>query len=91
VDAARPADYYPGVSTFNEYMNWALVSLRFADHAPPAELAPMTEAIDRMMVGRGFVRFPELTRFLLPLYTNRKPGVTLADLYPEIVAWFERP
>lgn len=90
IDAKQPAGYYPGIATFNEYMNWALIDLYLADNAPAAELAPMMESVDRTMVGRGFTQFPAFSKFLVPLYTGRKPGTTLADLYPDIIAWFER-
>ena len=32
----------------------------------------------------------EFDRFLIDLYVSRKPGQTLADLYPQIIEWFER-
>ena len=91
VDAAKGKSYYPGLATFNEYMNWALVSLRLVDLAPPGELAGLIERIDRMMVeSRGFRRFREFDTFLVALYRARKPNETVADLYPQILDWFER-
>lgn len=91
VDSAMGPQYYPGGGTFNEYLNWALVNLRLADHAPAAERDTMIARVERMMVtGRGFPRFADFSRFLVPLYLNRPAGQTLADLYPEIIAWFER-
>jgi hypothetical protein len=91
VDASKGKSYYPGLATFNEYMNWALVSLRFVDLAPPAEVAGLIERIDRMMVeSRGFRRFREFDTFLVALYRGRQPGETIADLYPHILGWFER-
>ena len=72
-------------------MNWALVSLRLVDLAPPGELAGLIERIDRMMVeSRGFRRFREFDTFLVALYRARKPNETVADLYPQILDWFER-
>ncbi len=51
----------------------------------------MIASIDRMMVqNRGFIRFREFDAFLIDLYRERKSGKTLADLYPEIIEWFEK-
>jgi hypothetical protein len=91
VDKKMGADYYPGIAAFNEYMNWALVNLRAADLAPKEDQPKMIAAVERMMTeGRGFPKFAEFDRFLIDLYVNRKPGQTLADLYPQIIEWFEK-
>lgn len=90
VDSARGPGYYGGISAFNEYMNWVLVNLRLADLGPESERAQMISAVEQMMVRRGFPQFPAFSQFLLPLYTNRPPGRTLVELYPEIIDWFER-
>jgi Domain of unknown function (DUF4932) len=88
---SQPANYYPGISTFNEYMNWALVSLRFTDYVPRAEQDKMIAAIDKMMTkGRGFPKFTEFDKFLVDLYRSRQPNQTVADLYPQIIEWFEK-
>ena len=89
VDSARGPGYYGGIAAFNEYMNWVLVSLYLADRAPPGDLPRLLAAVDRTMIRRGFPRFPELSAFLVELYRNRGER-TLADLYPDIIAWFER-
>lgn len=91
VDSARGADYYPGISAFNEYMNWALVSLRAVDLAPRDEQAALVGMVDRMMTRRrGFPQFEAFDAFLVDLYRNRPQGRTIADLYPRIVEWCER-
>ena len=90
VDSSKGPGYYGGNAAFNEYMNWVLVNVRYVDVAPAAERAAMTEAVERMMVRRGFPRFPAFSRFLTARYAARRPGETLASLYPEIIAWFER-
>jgi hypothetical protein len=91
VDSNRGSDYYPGTAAFNEYLNWALVSLRIVDYAPKNEQAKMIAAVDKMMTERrGFPQFAELDKFLIDLYKNRKKGTTLADLYPQIIEWFEK-
>ncbi len=91
VDKNKGPGYYGGLSTFNEYMNWGLVSLRLLDYAPKDEQARMIASIDQMMTGRrGFPMFEAFDKFLVNLYRNRAPGKTVADLYPQIIAWFEK-
>lgn len=91
VEKRMGGGYYPGIAAFNEYMNWALVNLRAADIAPKQDQQKMIDAVERMMVkSRGFPKFAEFDRFLIEIYVNRKKGQTLADLYPQIVEWFEK-
>ncbi|HEX8195837.1 MAG TPA: DUF4932 domain-containing protein [Pyrinomonadaceae bacterium] len=91
VDKSKGAGYYGGSATFNEYMNWGVVSLRFVDYAPREEQDRMIAAIDRMMTkSRGFPMFEAFDKFLVDLYRNRKSNQTLADLYPQIIEWFEK-
>ena len=91
VDKKMGANYYGGNAAFNEYMNWALVSLRIVDYVPAAEQDALVAAIDEMMTKRrGFPQFAKLDKFLIDLYKNRKSGQTLADLYPQIIEWFEQ-
>ncbi|MCE7066105.1 DUF4932 domain-containing protein [Dyadobacter sp. CY326] len=87
----KPAKYYNNAfSSFNEYMNWALVCIRYVDYAPEKDQAELIAQTENMMVNsRGFQKFAEFDQFLVKLYKNRKKGHVLADLYPEIVAWFE--
>ena len=40
--------------------------------------------------GRRFPRFAAFNAFLIKIYRDRKDGETIADLYPRIIAWFER-
>ncbi len=91
VDKTRSANYYGGNAAFNEYMNWALVSLRIVDYVPAEEQDKLIAAIDEMMTRRrGFPQFAALDKFLIELYKTRKPNQTLADLYPQIIEWFEK-
>jgi hypothetical protein len=91
VDKKMGDGYYGGNAAFNEYMNWGLVSLRIVDYVPTEEQAPLVAAIDEMMTERrAFPQFAKFDKFLIDLYKNRKPGQTLADLYPQIIEWFER-
>lgn len=40
------------------------------------------------MKNRDFTRFAEFQPFLIKSYKERKPGQTISDLYPAIIAWF---
>ena len=89
VDPAKGPGYYGGISAFNEYMNWALVSLRVVDLAPRADRKTLIGIVDEMMTARrGFPQFAAFDAFLVELYRRRPPGRTIADLYPQIIAWF---
>jgi hypothetical protein len=91
VDKRKGPGYYRGLATFNEYMNWGLVSLRIADYAPKDEQDKMIAVIDRFLTkGKGFLQFEAFDKFLINLYRTRKPDQTLADLYPHIIDWFEK-
>ncbi len=85
------AQYYnsPNVS-FNEYMNWGLVSLRYLDYAPIDEQAKLIADMEtRQMEVRGFRKFRIFNQYLIKIYKNKPEGQTIADLYPLIVKWFE--
>ncbi|QIL01825.1 DUF4932 domain-containing protein [Sphingomonas sinipercae] len=81
---------YPNnYSVFNEMMNWGLVNLYYVDRAPAADLDALIAQNNRhQSKGRGFIRFPEFSDFLVKLYRERPAGTTVADLYPQIIAWF---
>lgn len=90
VDTVRGPAYYQGAATFLEYLNWGLIDLLAVDILPEGEARKVFAEIDRTMIGgRGFHRFDAFSRFLVNLYSNRVPGKTVADLYPEIIGWFE--
>jgi hypothetical protein len=90
VDPTMGPDYYRGISAFNEYMNWGLVSLRIVDFVPREEQRTLIAVVDRMMTkGRGFPQFAAFDAFLVELYRGRRPGLTIADLYPQIIEWLE--
>lgn len=90
VDPARGQGYYGGIAAFNEYMNWGLAGLRVVDIAPLEDQPTLLTLIDDMMTKRrGFPMYAEFSRFLVDRYRGRKKGESLADLYPDIIAWFE--
>jgi hypothetical protein len=77
--------------TFNEYMTWAVFTLYVYDTTTPEVFAQIradkTEWVDTFMPNRGFRRFPAFNAQLLSLYQTRKPGQTVADLYPAMLNW----
>lgn len=85
------SNYRTPMAMFNEYMNWGLVALYSIDRAPAEDHDVLLSRLDRFMgeEGRGFLQFAAFRPFLVDLYLNRAPDQTVADLYPEIVAWFE--
>ena len=90
VDPGKGPHYYGGIAAFNEYMNWGLVSLRAIDLTSRADQKIIIAAVDDMMTRRrGFPRFAAFDAFLVDLYGHRKPGQSIADLYPQIIEWFE--
>jgi hypothetical protein len=42
-----------------------------------------------MVKYRGFTKFKAFNRFLVDIYTKRPKGKVVADLYPQIIKWFE--
>lgn len=61
------------------------------DYVPKEDQEKVMGVIDRTMIkGRGFLQFAAFRKYLVNLYKNRKPGQTLADLYPAIIEWFEK-
>lgn len=83
------AESYGGaLPLFNEMMNWGLIELYYLDHAPPADLDRLIEQNRiSMRESRGFTLYPEFADHLVELYRSRPEGTTIADLYPQIIAW----
>lgn len=87
-DTKAPRNYPGPEAVFDEYMNWALVSLYYRDLMTPKDFAISHAAVvDNMQKGRGFIRFGAFDAELLRLYAARKPGQTIEDLYPAMLAW----
>ncbi len=90
VDSTQSERYYGGAAVFTEYMNWGLISLRIIDFVPDDEQEKLIVRIEQTMVrGRSFIRFKQFNRFLMDIYRKRGNGTTIADLYPQIIEWFE--
>ena len=57
---------------------------------PRPEQAKLIAIIEQIMVNvRGFPRFAAFDQ-LSSWHWARKPNQTLSELYPQIIAWFER-
>lgn len=82
------ASYDDALRCFEEYMNYALVTLLYHDLFDQKTAEMLRQDVERGMVNhRGFCRFAEFDQELLKLYRNRQPGQTIADLYPAILTW----
>ena len=90
-DDRSAAGNYPGPEAlFNEYMNWALVSIYYRDLMSPEDFAIAHSAVvDNMQNGRGFRRFAAFDAELRRLYAAREPGQTIEALYPALLRWIE--
>ena len=87
----RQNGYADPMSTFNEYMTWAVFLLYAAetyDTAAFEEIKRVT--VDSMENRRRFVRFGAFTDAALGLYRSRNEGETIPDLYPAILTWAEQ-
>ena len=89
-DKTKSAGAYSNpLSCVEEYMNWALVSLRFMDIGPKEDYENFfTNVENNQQIRRGFIQFKAFNRFLIKTYQERAKGQTVADLYPQIIGWF---
>jgi hypothetical protein len=89
-DKTKSAGAYSNpLSCVEEYMNWALVSLRFMDIGPKEDLENFFKDVENNQQNRrGFTQFKAFNRFLIKAYQERAKGQTVADLYPQIIGWF---
>jgi hypothetical protein len=90
IEKTRSQNYYGGNALFTEYMNWALVSLRILDYVPKDQQEYLIKRVENMMIkNRDFIQFDKFNSFLMNLYKKRRSQQTLADLYPQIIEWFD--
>jgi Domain of unknown function (DUF4932) len=88
-DKTKNNGYNNPLSCVQEYMNWALVSLRFMDMGPKEDWEIFfTDVENNQQNRRGFIQFKAFNRFLIKAYQERAKGQTVADLYPQIIKWF---
>lgn len=88
----KPSSTYAmPITCFEEYMNYGLVNLYYSDIFNEKVFESLNSKVEKNMVNvRGFQRFREFNQELVRLYKNRKPGQTVADLYPAIIQWATR-
>ena len=78
--------YNAPYTIFNEYMTWSVYLLYCYDHYSPEDFEVINDRIvNYMMERRGFQRFDDFHSTLLSLYSNRKAGTTIADLYKPLL------
>ncbi|MFC5409363.1 DUF4932 domain-containing protein [Larkinella bovis] len=89
ITTGKPSGNYNNpLACFEEYMNYALVTLLYSDLFDKQTFQSLKTNLENNMVNqRGFRHFREFNEELLRLYQNRQPGQTVADLYPAIIAW----
>ncbi|MEM6523673.1 MAG: DUF4932 domain-containing protein [Bacteroidota bacterium] len=81
--------YNSPISTFNEYMTWAVFSLYLREKYDNEVFEKVNESQARFMVERrGFVRFTDFNDYLLELYAKKQPHQKITDLYPQVIKWF---
>ncbi|WP_426294493.1 DUF4932 domain-containing protein [Dyadobacter endophyticus] len=82
------SSYNNSMVCFEEYMNYGLVALYYSDIFDKKTFDSLNSTIEKNMVDfRGFQRFRAFNQELMRLYKNRKPGQTVADLYPAVIEW----
>jgi hypothetical protein len=80
--------YDSPTAVFNEYMTWAAFLVFVEERLSAADFDTVRQLTVQLMEGsRRFQRFGLFTTELLRLYHERAPGKTVADLYPQILAW----
>ncbi len=80
--------YHSTFAAFNEYMTWAVFTLYAYDYFDQGDFEKInTLTVNSMVQGRKFHRFREFNSKLLDLYRTRENGLTVAQLYPDILDW----
>ena len=80
--------YNTPYTIFNEYMTWSVYLLYCYDQYSPEDFEVINERIINYMINRrGFSRFDDFHDTLLALFSNRKTGTTIADLYQPLLKW----
>lgn len=87
-DDLGAGNYAGAEALFNEYMNWGLVALYYADLMSETDFAIANRSlVGNLQEGRGFRRFSAFNVMLLDLYRSRGRGQSIEDLYPAILGW----
>jgi hypothetical protein len=83
--------YRNPLSTFNEYMTWAVFTLYAHDTYETDAFEEIVKRTENLMVARRrFTRFRQFNSVLLKMYEHEGSDVQIADLYPEILEWAAR-
>lgn len=82
--------YRTPISTFNEYMTWAVFTCFAYDRYIESDFNKINNhTVDTMESGRKFIRFRNFNEELLWLYNTRQSDEILIDLFPKILDWAE--
>jgi len=83
--------YSSSISTFNEYMTWAIFSLYVMDNYQNNYLDEIISFQEDFMVAhRKFIFFKEFNQQLMELYTNmenKTQKIAIEDFYPAMLKW----
>ncbi len=86
--------YRSSMSTFNEYMTWAIFSLYALENYQPEQIEKILSVQEAFMVERRkFIHFKTFNRELIRLYEDQraKTGkIELETLYSPILKWMEK-
>jgi hypothetical protein len=85
------SSYADPMSTFKEYMTWAVFTLYCLDTYQESDVMTYIEHMERQMEQRrGFNNFKAFNRELMRLYLLYKKSKKSYELYPEIIEWCKR-
>lgn len=77
-------------ATFNEYVTWAAFLLYAQEHYDDEVVEAAGDyTVQSMEKGRKFLRFGDFVNWLSAHWASRDPDETVADLYPEMIGWFD--
>lgn len=86
--------YTSSLSTFNEYMTWAVFSLYVMENNPPHLVDRMISVQENFMeTSRKFIHFKEFNQELIRLYEDQKiktGSIEIESLYPPILNWMSQ-
>lgn len=82
-NAMKYRDYPNALSTFNEYLTYALYSLYVTDHYHEEDAALIIGRCEAIMQDRGFIRFPEFNEQVLRFY-KENTGAKGEEIYRKL-------
>lgn len=85
-DKWNSAKGYPGISTFNEYMTWAVFDLFIQEKFPEAKTDSISGIFSKLNVARGFFAQHVFSEKLSQLYQKSK-SKKLESLYEPMLKW----